>query len=425
MRVAWTGAWVGGIERGSVAALAGQLLWSLLERDVEVDLYLTGTADSIPERMSAHPRLTVIEEPVRWQRGRLYSRVAPAAFFTSLAARALTQLRLTLRLLANHRRRPYDCIFQFSQTELLLLGPASRWLPPIVVQPSTTAAAELHWHARESAYARVYENTAVHALVRVYLHARTAVQRHQLRQAAMVVAASRAFERSIQADYGVPPERTRLLPHPVDLDYYGSVPRPVREQPRIALVLAARLSVRKGLELVIELSHRIADLAPEVSIYILGARSLWSDYSGHLVEANPEVASFVPPMHATAMTEVYASAEAVLVPSHFEPFSLVTAEALAAGVPVVASDQIGAAEGVDPAVCRVFRAGDADDFERCVRALVDDLRRPGAREELADIARAEARRHFSPEGIGDRLTAILTECVAASARGRRARRSGR
>src|SRR5215208_8243502 len=33
------------------------------------------------------------------------------------------------------------------------------------------------------------------------------------------------------------------------------------------------------------------------------------------------------------------------------PFSLVTAEALAAGVPVVASDQIGAAEDVDRSVC--------------------------------------------------------------------------
>src|SRR5918997_339247 len=154
MRVAWTGAWAGGIERGSVSALAGNLLTGLLERGVDVEMYIAATPDSLPEPFASHPRLTVVSEPVRWTRGRWYSSTGAGAFLTSLAARAISHTRLSLRLISNHQRRPYDCVFQLSQTELLLLGLASRRLPPIVVQPSTTAAGELYWHRKESAYAR-------------------------------------------------------------------------------------------------------------------------------------------------------------------------------------------------------------------------------------------------------------------------------
>jgi glycosyltransferase involved in cell wall biosynthesis len=415
VRVAWTGAWVGDIERGSVAVLAGHLLMGMLERGVEVDFYLTGSGDELPEQFLRHKNLRVIDAPVRWSEGRLYSKTFATAFLSSLVARAITQLKLSLRLVRNHRRRPYDCVFQFSQTELLLLGPLARWLPPIVVHPSTTAAAELEWHKRESAYARRYESFWEHYLVRVYLELRTAVQRRQLKQTALVIAASSVFEQSIQQHYDLPPSRTALLPHPVALDYYASVRRPEREQPHTAFLFAARLSVRKGVELVVDLTHRLDDLAPGTSISVLGATSPWSDYSGHLADMNPRVGRLVQPVRAPGMRDAYGAIDAVLVPSHFEPFSLVTAEALASGIPVVASSAIGAVEGLDREVCRVFEAGNAEDLERCVRELVSDLNEPGGRERLAEAARREAREHFSPDLAGDRLVAILTGLTGAEA----------
>jgi glycogen(starch) synthase len=101
----------------------------------------------------------------------------------------------------------------------------------------------------------------------------------------------------------------------------------------------------------------------------------------------------------------------VVCPSHFEPFSLVAAEALAAGIPVVASDQIGAAEGIDRRVCRVFAAGDLDALEAEVRRLLEQLAADGAAQQLAEQARGEARRQFGRREIGAELEEILSEAT--------------
>jgi glycosyltransferase involved in cell wall biosynthesis len=412
MRIAWTGSSVGDISSGSVAVLAGQLLWELLERGVEVDFYNTGSRDQVPERFAAHPNLRVETEPVHWSWNRWYSSNRALAFVSSLIARATTQARLSARLIRNHRRRHYDCIFQFSQTELLVLGVVTRLLPPIVVQPSTTAAGELEWHRRESRYARRHEKLVPHYTARAFLTLRATVQRRQLRKVRYVVGASEAFLASIREHYGLPPDRLRLLPHPIDIDHYAGIQRPGHADGHpIVLLFASRLSARKGLEMVIELSHRLADLAPSVKIVILSGASMWSDYTGHVEERHPEVAQFLRARDAGAMRDLYARVYIVLTPSHWEPFSLVTAEALAAGVPVVVSDAIGAAEGVDRAVCRVFPAGDTDAFEREVRELVAELRANGTAERLADVARNEARTHFSAPEIGGELERILRDAA--------------
>jgi glycosyltransferase involved in cell wall biosynthesis len=113
------------------------------------------------------------------------------------------------------------------------------------------------------------------------------------------------------------------------------------------------------------------------------------------------------------MPEVYAGADVLLVPSHYEPGSLVVGEALASGMSVVASDQVGPAEVVDRRVCRVFPDADLDTFEREVRRLVMEVRAAGAGM-LAKTARREAHERFSPHRIGRELVAILEEACRTS-----------
>ena len=68
------------------------------------------------------------------------------------------------------------------------------------------------------------------------------------------------------------------------------------------------------------------------------------------------------------MPELFRAADALLVPSHYEPGSLGVGEALASGVPVVVSDAVGPAEVLDPRTCRVFPTGDPD-AERAAEAF--------------------------------------------------------
>jgi glycosyltransferase involved in cell wall biosynthesis len=409
LRIAWTGSAIANAEDSGAAGLGRILLSQVLESDVEVDLYHPGNRAEVPEYFTDHPNLSVIDAAVRFEWDRWYSSNRVAAFISGSLARIVTQVRLGRQLINRHHRHPYDVIFQFSQLELLSLGRASQSLPPIVIHPCTTSARELHWHRRESRYALQAESPLQHYLVRAYLHARTRTQRRELRKPSLIAGPSEIFNRLMCEDYGVGVERTRVLRHPVDLQRFSNIARPQRDGRPIVLLFVGRFSARKGLELVTALSYRLADLAGEIQIKLLGGGSLWSDYSAHLSELNPQVAQRLGGVPATEMPKVYAAADLVLVPSHYEPGSLVAGEALAAGLPIVASDQVGPVEVIDRRVCRVFSAGSLDSLEREVRTLVAQIR--GDRNAIGDLARAEAYEHFGPDRIGRDLVQILHEAA--------------
>jgi glycosyltransferase involved in cell wall biosynthesis len=164
--------------------------------------------------------------------------------------------------------------------------------------------------------------------------------------------------------------------------------------------------------MVVGLSHRLADLAGQVSIELAGDKTLWSDYRGHLTELNPDVARYLGPLPGGDMPGLFRSADALLVPSHYEPGSLVVGEALASGVPVVVSDAVGPAEVVDAECCRVFASGDLESFEKVVRELLDDLRVNW--EDLSALARSQSEQ-FEPATVAAQLREILVAASGARA----------
>jgi glycosyltransferase involved in cell wall biosynthesis len=398
------------VRGGGAAPLGGLLLQGLLDQGAEVDIYTPDRPEQVPEAFRDHPRVEVvsIENPWRWNRW--YSRKRAVAFASSSLARSAVHGLLGLEMVRRHRRNPYACIFQFSQTELFVMGWLSRALPPIVVHPCTSAAGELRWHRREERYAREYESWLHHRFVRSFLAFRSAVQRRELRKPALVVGPSEVFNRHLCADYGIDPSRTRVLRHPLNLDRFPLRERAARPEQRITLLYAARLSTRKGLELITELSDRLAGDADKVQIMVVGGASMWSDYSAHLRDLNPAVAHYAGSLGSDAMPSLYQMVGAVLIPSHYEPGSLVAGEALASGLPIVASDEVGPAEVLDPVCCRVFPSGDIDAFETAVRTLLAELSDGGA-PRIAEVARREAATTLSPERLGAVLYSILLEAA--------------
>lgn len=408
MRIAWTGPARDG---GGVAGMGRLMLAELLRHGVEVDLYVVDVGgDPVPRALAGAPGLRVVELRSGWRWGRWYSRRKAAALFSGLAVRTLGGILLSVRLLIEHRRRPYDAVYQLSQTELFLLGRLRRLAPPIIVHPCTHAAGELRWHRAEQAYALASERRSYHLLMRAMLALRTRVQPKELARADVVIGLSERFNGHLHEDYGVPLEKLCVLRTPVDLEQF-SPDGPASSTGKRTLLYVSRISTRKGLAEIVELSHRLADLAHSVRLLVIGGVTQWSNYSAHLAELNPAVAEYVGPVGAEALPELLRSAAMLLVPSRYEPGSIVTAEALACGLPVVLSGDVGNAEVVAGPHARIHVAQDVDGLEDAVRSLLTAL--GGDEPALRAAARANAEVEFS----ADAITLGLIEIVGALAPG--------
>lgn len=409
-------AWLGPIGDGGGPGLGRVLFDAFAELGDDIDLYLDGeylrSQSSVTELLSRHPRVTAVSQPNPWRWGRWYSRNRMSAFASGLLMRAWIHRQLGRRLVDTHQRRPYDCIFQFSQTELLTLGRNRDRLAPIVVHPCSHAAGELYWHRSEGAYARQAESTPLHYAARAILWYRARRQGGELTKAGLVVGPSDGFNNQLRRDYLLPDLRVAVLRHPVQRDRFQPSPESRSPGRTLRLLFVSRMSTRKGVEMMVALSHRLADLTGRVSIELIGDKTLWSDYRAHLDDLHPGVARYVGALPGGGMPDQFRAADALLVPSHYEPGSLVVGEALASGLPVVVSDAVGPAEVLDPRCCRVFPAGDLDAFEAEVRALLDDLRSDWSA--LSALANAQSEQ-FEPAAVARQLRKLLVRTATAEA----------
>jgi glycosyltransferase involved in cell wall biosynthesis len=412
MRIAWVGPTPS--SRGGAPFVGTQLLLGLARAGVEVDCFVAARLEDLPPSLFADERIGIHLAESGWRWDRWYSRTPMRAFFSGHVARARAQVSLADEIARRHAEHPYDVLYQFSQTEMVSLRRRARDLPPIVVHPSTHAAGELRWHRREAALSRRCEPLRKRALVRAMLMVRAAVQRRDIHLAARVLGVSSIFTAHLERDYKIPRDRLGVVRNPIDLDRFEPAPAAPPEGP-VDLLYVSRMSARKGVDMIVDLSHRLADLEGRVRILAVGGCTSWSDYRPLLADLNPGTAVYYHHLSPDALSRLYRRAGAVLQPSLYEPFALTVGEGLATGLPAVASDEVGAIDGVDPRVCRVFPAGDADAFESEVRALVTELEN-AARETLGPIARAEAERLFHPDVVTADLIAELGRAAGPSAR---------
>jgi glycosyltransferase involved in cell wall biosynthesis len=408
LRVAWLGP--APRDNQGVPAVAALLLSSLASQGVELDCFTVAPHEELPECLIGLPGLRWILLETTWRPSGWYSRSYTSAYLTLRATRALNELRLGSSIVRRHKVNPYDVIYQFSAPETFALGRYLTQLPPLVLHPQVHAAGELRWHRVEDGFAALRESSPRRVAVRGMLALRARAQRHSVGRVGRVIAASERFAQLLADDYKFSRDAVRLVPNPIDLKRFSSSSAPRSSDAPIRLLFVGMLSVRKGVEMVVALSHRLADQRGRVTIELAGGPREWSDYSGLLQDLHPEVGRALGWVDPEELRALYQNVDALLQPSHYEPFGIAVGEALASGVPVVASDAVGAAEWISGPACRTFCAGDMDAFEASVRTLISDIDSGG--DELRDAARSSAEA-FNPSVVGRRLAAVLAEAAAS------------
>ena len=414
LRIAYVGP-VPAPSAGGAPGVAGLLLGELASLGASIDCFVATSRESEDVgELGAIEGLELVTELSRFSFERWYSRQRLTKMASYQLAGALARRRLAATLAARHAAVPYDVIYQFSAIESFGVPSRRRGLAPLVVHPSVHAAGELRWLRNERVLAAGLEGTLQPAAVRLWLGARALRQRRDARRADRVLALSAAFRRDLVADYGVDPERVGIVPNCIDLERFAPERATVQaDVPRVVSV--GRLAVRKGLEDVIALSSSLRDLAGRVELDVVGAPSLWSDYSGLLAELEPGVGRALGRLERDDVATLVASATCLVQLSRYEPFGLTVAEALASGVPVVVTPAVGAAEGLPDDVARVVEPGDVAAAAEAIRALLDLA--PDERALLSARCRTEAGR-FAPSVVGLALHAELV-AVATAARGAR------
>ncbi len=412
MRIAWLGpaptADTGGVPYASTIFLRG-----LAEAGVELDCYVATARSNVPPALLETEGLTFFADAISRHENRWHSRTPLASFVSGQTARAIGQARLVRLIARRHAERPYDLYYQFSQLELLTARRLRTSLPPIVLHPEVHAAGELRWHRRETELARRCEPRLSRAAARAMLMARAVSQKRDAALARMVIAVSREFAGDLERDYALPRSLLRTVHNPIDLTRFTPRSQAGSSAGPLELLFVSRLAVRKGVELVVELSHRLADLAGQVQITVVGDHSSWSDYRPLLRDLHAGTARYAGFVSVDRLPELYRNADALVQPSHYDPCPFTVGEALASGLPIIASDRVGSAEDVSPKCCALFPSGDAAAFEAAVREVIERLR-SGEGSSIAHAARAEGERLFAPDHLARKLAGYLAEARTAA-----------
>jgi glycosyltransferase involved in cell wall biosynthesis len=379
-----------------------ELLEGLAALGHEIDCFFPGSGQFVAERLVDRDNPTFIWGMSGWRWNRWYSRSGIAAFISGLIARAASSMRLRREITRRHRKRPYDLIFQNSTIESLGVPSRMARVVPLVIHPQTHIAGELRWLIAERRLAFASQPRYIFFTTGVLMSLRALVQLVRIRRASLLICISRVFRDHMVHDYRFPSGATVVIPNPVRLERFTVTDRALGEPPTV-LVLG-RISLRKGVEDVVALAHELHDRGVDARIRIVGGPTLWSDYTNLLADL-PDNAEYVGSRSPTEVPVEVAGSDILLQASKYEPFGLTVAEALAAGVPVVATSEVGAIEDVDRSVVEVVAPGDVSGMATAVTTMLERLRT--GPQEIHATARAEAERLFATDVVCRQISDAL------------------
>jgi glycosyltransferase involved in cell wall biosynthesis len=234
-----------------------------------------------------------------------------------------------------------------------------------------------------------------------------ASERAALAVAERVIACSAGTARLLAGEFGVPPDRITVAEP-------GTEPaaRAAGTGSPVQLLAIGAVSPRKGYAVLVEALHDLADLdwhltiagsldhAPEA------AAALCDAIQAACLSRRITVAGAVDDSH---LARLYDRADLFVSPSLFEGYGMVLAEAMARGVPLVASSGGAAAETVPDAAGIKVPPGDVAALRAALRPLIAD---PAARAAFAEgswaAGQALPRWHDTAARVAGVLKAIAS-----------------
>jgi 1,4-alpha-glucan branching enzyme len=180
------------------------------------------------------------------------------------------------------------------------------------------------------------------------------------------------------------------IPNPIDYERFSRVTAQGSN-----IVCIARFEKAKNIETLIVAASEVLKRYPEIKLVVVGGgtqekelRALAERLS---ISNNVEFHNFRPDVE-----NVLSDAAIFVLPSIYEPFGMVAAEALAAGLPIIVSKVGGLREIVKDSINGFsFNPKDWQDLSKKILTLLENQK---LREEMKNKAK-ELAKEFSPENI--------------------------
>ncbi len=180
------------------------------------------------------------------------------------------------------------------------------------------------------------------------------------------------------------------------------------------ILFAGKMTRFKGIDVLLDAAALYTQALPGVMTVLAGDGEERPALQAQAEALGLENLHFIGNVSQDALAQLYCVADVDLVPSRREPFGLVAVEAMACGTPVVATDQGGLPDFVNPSVGALVKPEDAADLARGIEETLHRvLEDPSWRERIA----AYARDNYS-QAVIIRELADLYEQVLADQRER-------
>jgi glycosyltransferase involved in cell wall biosynthesis len=242
-------------------------------------------------------------------------------------------------------------------------------------------------------------------------YAFTRMQGRVARRLPRLLTVSRAARDEIVRELSVPSERVAIIPNGVDAAQFRPLPGRPRTPGRIVTTASADVPL-KGLEPLLRAFATVRSRRP-VELLVVGQPRPDGPIP-RLLDRLGLAGSvrFVSGLPDTELVDLYASAEAAVVPSLYEGFSLPAVEAMACGVPLVATTGGALPEvvGADGEAALLVPPGDSDALARGLTTLLGDA---DLRRRLGERGRARALARFTWEAAAAATVDRYREVIAA------------
>jgi len=251
---------------------------------------------------------------------------------------------------------------------------------------------------------------------------RFAIEEEIIKAASLIISLSEAEKKDLNALYGAPLEKITVIPGGINLAQFQCLPKEnCREKLNFrkndfVLLFVGRLEWRKGLGTLISAVNLLKNDIPNIKGIIVGGRIFgrqknkddFKEYQRLLRKAKEEnveeLIRFVGRVDHGRLPLYYSAADIFVIPSYYEPFGLVTLEAMACRVPVIASKMGGLQISVkDGETGLLFEPRNAKDLKEKVLRLYNSKE---LAEKLVKNAYDNIKNNYSWKDIAEKIRNI-------------------